>query len=68
MLASTTSAASFSASSAGSERGERGRAIRPVLVDSRIPKGAINFMNESIRLGFAELSITLTKISFKVNE
>lgn len=55
MLASTTSAASFSTSSLGSERGERGKAIRPVLVDSRIPKGAISLRKESIREGLAEL-------------
>ncbi len=29
--------------------------MRPVLVDSRIPNGAINFMNESILLGLADL-------------
>lgn len=55
MLASTTSEASFSTSSLGSTRGERGRAIKPVRVDSRIPKGPTNFMNESIRDGLAEL-------------
>lgn len=58
MLASTTSAASFSTSSLGSVRGERGRAMRPVLVDSRTPKGAIIFMKESIRFGFAELLVS----------
>lgn len=62
MLASTTSAASFSASSEGSVRGERGRAIRPVLVDSRIPKGAISFIKESIRLGLAELLIQVSHL------
>lgn len=57
MLASTTSAASFSSSSLGSEeRGERGRAMRPVRVDSRIPKGLISFRKESIREGLAETS------------
>lgn len=55
MLASTTSAASFSISSLGSKRGDRGRAIRPVRVDSRTPKGPISFMKESIREGLAEL-------------
>lgn len=63
MLASTTSAASFSTSSSGSVRGERGRAIRPVLVDSRIPKGAMSFMKESIRLGLAELSPSYIKLA-----
>lgn len=55
MLASTTSLASFSASSFGPESGDRGRAMRPVRVDSRIPKGEISLRNESIRLGLAEL-------------
>lgn len=55
MLASTTSAASFSISSLGSKRGDRGRAIRPVRVDSRTPKGPMSFMKESIREGLAEL-------------
>lgn len=55
MLASTTSSASFTPSSAGPERGDRGRAIRPVRADSRIPKGATSLRYESIREGFAEL-------------
>lgn len=55
MLASTSSPASLSVSSLGPYSGERGRAIRPVRVDSKIPKGLISFMNESILLGFAEL-------------
>jgi hypothetical protein len=55
VLASTRSPASRSSSSFGPYRGERGRAIRPVLVDSRMPKGVMSFMNESIREGFAEL-------------
>ena len=55
MLASTTSLASFSISRIGSESGERGNAINPVRVDSRIPKGPINFRKESMREGFAEL-------------
>lgn len=55
MLASTTSAASFSRSSSCSDRGERGSAIKPVRVDSRIPKGPMSFMKESIRDGLAEL-------------
>jgi hypothetical protein len=29
--------------------------MSPVRVDSRIPKGETSFMNESIRVGFAEL-------------
>lgn len=36
-------------------RGERGSAIRPVRADSRIPKGAISFKNESILDCLAEL-------------
>ena len=55
MLASTKSSASRCSSSFGPYKGDRGSAIRPVLVDSRIPKGAISFMNESIRDGFADL-------------
>lgn len=55
MLASTTSVASFSFSWTGSESGERGRAINPVRVDSRIPNGPINLRKESIRVGLAEL-------------
>ena len=57
-LASTTSSASFAvASSWGPERGERGKAISPVLADSKMPKGATSFMNESILEGLAELVI-----------
>ena len=55
MLASTRSSASRSISSFGPYSGERGRAMRPVLVDSRMPKGAISFMNESILDGLADL-------------
>ena len=56
MLASTISSASFINSwSLGPKSGERGRAIRPVRADSRMPKGETSFMNESIRVGFAEL-------------
>ena len=55
MLASTRSPASFSSSSFGPYNGDLGNAIRPVLVDSRIPKGAISFMKESIRVGLADL-------------
>jgi hypothetical protein len=58
VLASTMSSASLSISwSLGPYRGERGKAIRPVRADSRIPKGAISFMKESILVGFAELYI-----------
>lgn len=63
MLASTISSASLTPSSAGPDKGERGRAIRPVLADSRIPKGAISFRNESIRVGFAELHYGVSMIS-----
>jgi hypothetical protein len=31
--------------------------MRPVRADSRIPNGAMSFMKESIRVGFAELVI-----------
>jgi hypothetical protein len=31
--------------------------MRPVLVDSRIPKGAMSFIKESILVGFADLGI-----------
>jgi len=55
VLASTTSSALRSISSFGLYSGDLGKAIRPVLVDSRIPKGAISFMKESILLGFADL-------------
>ena len=57
MLASTISSASFTklSCSLGPYSGDRGRAIRPVRADSRIPNGAINFMNESILVGLAEL-------------
>ena len=56
-LASTSSSASFSISSLAPCRGDLGRAISPVLVDSRMPKGEISFMNESILVGFAELEL-----------
>lgn len=55
MLASTTSAASFSTSSVTSVSGERVKAIKPVLVDSKIPKGPMSLRNESIRDGLADL-------------
>lgn len=55
MLASTKSAGSISASWFGPYSGDRGRAVRPVLADSRMPKGAISFMKESILEGFADL-------------
>lgn len=59
VLASTRSPASRSRSSCGPYSGERGRAIRPVLVDSRMPNGVMSFIKESIRVGFAELYHTL---------
>ena len=31
--------------------------MSPVRADSRMPKGAMSFMKESIRVGFAELCI-----------
>lgn len=65
MLASTTSAASFSSSSLGSPSGERGRAINPVRVDSRIPKGPISLRKESIRDGLAELEIVSISALYK---
>ena len=55
MLASTTSAASFSTSSVTSVSGERVKAINPVLVDSRIPKGPTSLRKESMRDGLADL-------------
>lgn len=55
MLASTRSPASLSSSSFGPYNGDLGNAIKPVLVDSRIPKGAMSFTKESIRVGFADL-------------
>lgn len=55
MLASTKSAASISASWSSPYSGDRGRAVSPVLADSRMPKGAISFMKESILEGFADL-------------
>ena len=55
MLASTRSPASFSSSSLGPYNGDLGSAMRPVRVDSRIPKGEMSFMKESIREGFADL-------------
>lgn len=58
MLASTMSSASFGMSSSlGPRSGERGSAMSPVRADSRIPNGPISFMNESIRVGLAELYI-----------
>lgn len=59
MLASTTSSASRCKSSFGPYNGDLGSAMSPVLVDSRIPKGAINFINESILLGLADLTQVL---------
>lgn len=54
-LTSTKSAASFSTSSLEMWSGERGRAIRPVRVDSRMPKSEMSLRKESMRVGFAEL-------------
>ena len=54
-LASTISPASFSTSSVIPCSGDLGNAIKPVRADSRIPKGDNSFMNESIRVGFADL-------------
>lgn len=57
-LASTTSSASLMIpSSFGPKRGDRGRAINPVRADSRIPKGEMSFIKESILVGFADLRI-----------
>ena len=55
MLTSTRSAASMSPSWFGPYSGDLGRAVRPVLADSRMPNGAMSFMKESILEGFAEL-------------
>jgi hypothetical protein len=49
------SSASFCISSLGEYKGDRGNAIRPVRVDSKIPNGAMSFMKESILDGFADL-------------
>jgi hypothetical protein len=54
-LTSTRSEASFSTSSLAAWSGERGRAIRPVRVDSRIPKSETSLRKESMREGFADL-------------
>ena len=35
--------------------GDRGRAIKPVLADSKMPKGAMSFRNESILDCLADL-------------
>ena len=35
--------------------------MRPVRVDSRIPKGPTSFRNESIRLGLAELCVWISR-------
>jgi hypothetical protein len=59
VLTSKISSASLSVScSLGPYSGDRGSAIRPVRADSRIPKGAMSFMKESILVGFAELGNT----------
>ena len=39
--------------------GERGRAMRPVRVDSRMPKSETSFKKESTRVGFAELGFVV---------
>jgi hypothetical protein len=58
VLASTISSASLTSfSSSAPKSGERGRAIRPVRADSRMPNGATSFMKESMREGFAELGV-----------
>lgn len=63
MLASTSSSASRCSSSLGEYSGDRGNAIKPVLVDSRIPKGPMSFMKESILEGFADLDrVSMTVI------
>lgn len=54
-LTSTRSEASFSVSSLAAWSGERGSAMRPVRVDSRMPKSEISLRKESIRDGFADL-------------
>ncbi len=54
-LASTKSPASRSISSLAAWRGDRGRAMRPVRADSRMPKGAMSFRKASILMGFADL-------------
>jgi hypothetical protein len=63
VLASTRSPASRSSSSFGPYSGDLGSAIKPVRVDSRIPKGAISFMKESILDGLAELWLDVSKDS-----
>ena len=65
VLASTTSPASFSSSSAPPSRGDRGKAIRPVRADSKMPKGDMSFRKASIRGGFAELHPMLAAIRAK---
>ena len=55
MPASTKSAASISASWVGPYSGDLGRAVKPVLADSKTPNGAMSFMKESILDGFADL-------------
>ncbi len=65
VLASTTSPASFSSSSAPPSKGDRGKAIRPVRADSKMPKGDMSFMKASIRGGFAELHPMLAAIRAK---
>ena len=54
-LTSTRSEASFSISSLAACSGERGSAMRPVRVDSRMPKSEMSLRKESMRDGFADL-------------
>ena len=63
MLASTRSPASRSSSSFGPYSGDLGKAIKPVRVDSSIPKGAMSFMKESILDGLAELFFLVSRYS-----
>lgn len=71
-LTSTRSAASFSTSSLMLWSGERGRAMRPVRVDSRMPKSEMSLRKESTRVGFAELdfvvSIELLRLGIHLEE
>ena len=47
-------------SSVAPSNGVRGKAIKPVRADSKMPKGEMSFMKASIRGGFAELRHTDT--------
>lgn len=55
VLASTISSELGATSSFGPNKGDLGRAMSPVLVDSSIPKGATSFKYESTLSGFADL-------------